>query len=475
MLLRHSLAYLWARGLPSLISFAGLALFTRLLPPEQFGVYAIVMAAVLLGNAVIFGWLRLSVLRFLPSARNRAELLSTTIVAYLGLTLLVALGTAIALVLVPAGPARGLLVMGAVLVCLSAWLELSQAVPQADLNPAEYGRAAIAKAVIGVLAGASLAAIGWGAWGLLGGVALGTAVPSVFLGRTAWKGVAWHKVDRGAAREILRYGLPLTASLSLSFIVRGSDRLFLGWLAGASVAGIYAAGYDIAQNSLQALMTIINAAAFPLAVTALERDGEEAVRDQLSQNVTTLVAVALPAAVGLSFVARDLAAVLLGAAFRVSAARLIPWVACGVLLSGLRAYYVDHAFKLGRHTVRQVYVLAVAAGSNVVLNVLLIPSYGLMGAAYSTVASYAVALVAGIALSRSAFPLPFPVGELWRAVAATAGMALVLWVLSPVSGVLGLAVKVGAGFTSYLALMFLLNGMQLRGRLLSKGNSGGWA
>lgn len=54
MLLRHSALYTLARGLPGLINFAALAVYTRLLGPEEYGRYALVIAAVGLANAVLF-------------------------------------------------------------------------------------------------------------------------------------------------------------------------------------------------------------------------------------------------------------------------------------------------------------------------------------------------------------------------------------------------------------------------------------
>ena len=41
-LLRHSFIYLFARGVPGVINFLAIAVYTRLLPPEEYGQYALV-------------------------------------------------------------------------------------------------------------------------------------------------------------------------------------------------------------------------------------------------------------------------------------------------------------------------------------------------------------------------------------------------------------------------------------------------
>ena len=64
MLARQSLGYLVARGLPALINFATIAIFSRLLSPEQYGRYVVALAWMLLVSTFAFDWLRLSTLRF---------------------------------------------------------------------------------------------------------------------------------------------------------------------------------------------------------------------------------------------------------------------------------------------------------------------------------------------------------------------------------------------------------------------------
>ena len=66
VLLRHSLQYLIARGLPGLISFAALVIYTRLLTAEEFGIYALIISGTTLAQVLLFQWLNLVVARFLP-------------------------------------------------------------------------------------------------------------------------------------------------------------------------------------------------------------------------------------------------------------------------------------------------------------------------------------------------------------------------------------------------------------------------
>jgi O-antigen/teichoic acid export membrane protein len=468
MLFRHGLTYLWARGLPSIINFAAIALFTRLLTPDEFGLYAMVIASVFLVNAVIFVWLRLSLLRFAGSAKNQSQLLSTVLACFLVLVGLNAILALIVLPFVADGSQRNLMLFGMLLLWLTAWLDLTSDFLRAQLQPQRYGYVNLLKSVTSISVGGALAYLGWGAWGLLVGLALATALPILVYGHKIWTGIHLRHVDKELIQRLLRYGLPLTASVACSLVVRGSDRILLGWLLNSSVVGVYAAGYDLAQNSLEALIMIIDGAAFPLAVHALEQDGVQAAQRQLSQNITMLLTVALPAALGLAMVAPNLAHVVLGSQFQIEAAHLIPWVALAVLLSGIRTYYIDHAFLLGKNTMAQLLVLGLAAAVNVVLNLIWIPTHGILGAAWATVIAYLVSFVVGVLLARRSFPLPFPAKELIKVAGATAGMGLALWPLYTLDGITGLLLQILAGIIVYGLLLFALNGSQIRIKLLIK-------
>src|SRR5687768_1010555 len=65
--LSHAAIYLVARGVPGVVAFLAIPLFTRLLDPAAYGRYALVIATVATLNALLFQWLRLSLSRYLPA------------------------------------------------------------------------------------------------------------------------------------------------------------------------------------------------------------------------------------------------------------------------------------------------------------------------------------------------------------------------------------------------------------------------
>src|SRR5690554_2320575 len=96
LLLDHSLTYVLAWGLPGVLNFLAIAVYTRLLAPESYGEYSLVIATVALLDALLIQWLRLGLLRFLPGLNDEpAALLSTLRNVWLLLATAVSLGTLI--------------------------------------------------------------------------------------------------------------------------------------------------------------------------------------------------------------------------------------------------------------------------------------------------------------------------------------------------------------------------------------------
>src|SRR5258706_14352056 len=77
--LSHAAICLVARGLPGVIAFLAIPLFSRLLSPADYGRYALVVASVGLVNALLFQWLRLSLVRYLPVYKDEPERLKSTL------------------------------------------------------------------------------------------------------------------------------------------------------------------------------------------------------------------------------------------------------------------------------------------------------------------------------------------------------------------------------------------------------------
>jgi O-antigen/teichoic acid export membrane protein len=225
----------------------------------------------------------------------------------------------------------------------------------------------------------------------------------------------------------------------------------------SSAVGVYHAGYSLANRTLDVIFIWLGSAAGPAAIAALEFGGRPALDKTAREQSSFMLLIAIPAAVGLALVARPLADLLVGEELRAGAARVTPWIAASGLFAGITTYYFHTAFTLAKATRLLLLAMTVPAAANIVLNVLLIPRFGLMGAVVATAISYALGLLASAVIGRRAIALPIPWDTLLRAGAASAVMALVVSLIPAFGGVLELALKAGAGGLVYGLVALALN------------------
>jgi len=467
MLIHHSALYLLGRIIPGAVSLLTLVLFTRLMTADQYGHYALVIASAGLINAVCFQWLNLSLGRFFPAQESHSEeLLSTTLSWFLALVMITGvLAGAVASLWLWPDPILCLLTALTVLIgWAQAWFDLNLRLVNTQFSPIHYGLICSSKALLAISAGAALFYLGLGVAGVLLGLAFGLLASSLLAWKN-WKGISFGHHNVALLRKLMEYGAPLTVTFMLTIVVGTSDRYFLGWFMDATAVGSYAAAYDLPQQSLGMLMSIVHLAAFPLVVNAIEKKKIEEAQVQLREAALLLLAISLPATVGLVMLADNVALVTLGLEFREAGGQIIPWVALATFIGAFKAFYLDYSFQLGRQMRMHAWIMAITALANIVLNLLLIPRYGLLGAAFGTLGAFVIGFVSSWRLGRKVFPLPYP-KDSHKVIIASIGMAVVLWPTIAWRGSGELCIQIVLGITAYaffIVALYFRTSIQLTG------------
>ncbi|HUR41109.1 MAG TPA: polysaccharide biosynthesis C-terminal domain-containing protein [Verrucomicrobiae bacterium] len=406
-LVRNSFLFFLARGLPGVVNLALLAIFTRLLSPGEFGIYALAVSAAAFFYIAAFHWIGQSQLRFLPMRAEPDE-----VIVAAGLRGYVYGAAAAAVIGVgayftwPDATWRDAIPLTLILLYARAWFELNLDLLTSRTQPGRYAVLSAVRACGALAAGALFVVAGWGVMGALLGLVTGFLLAGVCLTWRDWRPVIGVAPRPALVRELLAYAYPLSLSSALAFVMGSSDRFLLAYLNDEATAGEYAAAYDLTFSGLGMLFLAVHLAAYPLATRVLERDGLSAAVQQLQINGTFLFAIGMPAALVVALLSGNIAFVVLGTEFRASAEQLIPWISLAILLAGARAYHFDIAFQLARRTGIQIALAFVAAVFNIALNLALIPRFGIMGSAYATALSFALAFALSAWVGRGYFPMP---------------------------------------------------------------------
>lgn len=264
-----------------------------------------------------------------------------------------------------------------------------------------------------------------GALGLVQGQVLGAAVLCV-IGVTITLRMARPRASLAEARSALGYGLPLIPHEGANWVLAMSDRLILMHYVGLAAVGVYAIGYKMGEIAA-VLFGAVNRAWVPFFYNTADRGEIDAPR--AFAQLSTVYAIFLATVVlSLASFAEPIVGVIAPPSFA-AAAGVIPWIA---LASGFRgAYYlvVTPVF-YGMKTWVIPVLSAVAASVNIAVNLVVIPRYGLMGAAYSTALAYG--LLAGLALvaAQRAYPIPYE----WARVGLVFGSGAGVYVLGRLAG-----------------------------------------
>jgi O-antigen/teichoic acid export membrane protein len=212
-----------------------------------------------------------------------------------------------------------------------------------------------------------------------------------------------------------------------------SNRLLVAWLATRALAGVFVVAANLAQ-AVALLVTAFQLAWPPFAYGIKDDDEARVVyRSVLTVWLLVALAVVLPLAL-----ARDwLIAVLAGEEWR-EGADAMALTALGLAFYG--AYYVvGVAVGRAKRTQLNWVVTGVAAVTNVVLCIVLIPEYGATGAGAASAVAYL--LMATLMVVRG--NRVFPVGYDWARLAAICALAAGLFALGelafPARGAAGVA------------------------------------
>jgi O-antigen/teichoic acid export membrane protein len=299
-----------------------------------------------------------------------------------------------------------------------------------DERPVQFAIASVANVLITI--GATIALVIGAHKGAIGAVIgnfLGTL--TVYLALLGYRRYQLgFQFDRPLLRAMNRFGLPLVPSALALWAINLIDRFFINAYKGQAENGIYSLAVRISSVIIFAMT------AFQLAWPAFAysiKDDREA-RRTYSYVLTYLLFATLWLSLGLSVLAPWLVRLLATEHFHRSA-EAVP-----LLCFATAAYSGYSVLAIGIGRTRQTQfnwlVSGFAAVVNVVLNVILIPPYGMIGAAIATLAAY-VALFLGMWLrSRRVYAVPYQ----WRRILTLAAVAVALTVLGRELGSLPVAI-----------------------------------
>ena len=428
------LKYLPSQLVPALAGFITAPIITRLIPPTEYGNYALAVgiAGFLLAFAVSgFG---ASVMRFFPAYKVKSEL------GIFFMTLNGSLGIGIAFVSALSIGALWLMkehlspeIYPLLFICIlifavTSVFETYMIVARAQERSGTYSLFVLLVRYGALGVGLLLVIVfGFRVDGLLWGEVVVTALALPFLLSLTMKGVTGppqHFPLRDAIR-FWRYAWPLSLGNMAMWGLRISDRYIISLFWLTSDVGFYSVAYNLSSKSIDMLVSLFLLSMGPMVLNTWERQGADATEKALAMITRIFLVVVFPAAVGLSVLASPFIALLTGEGYH-EGYRIVAYVAFSSFFWGL-SQIASMGTLIRKQTHRIAINQLIAAAVNLGLNLVLIPRFGFVAAGFTTLLGYAVLFAMQAHGSRLYLTWHFPFKTLRNVIVASVCMGLAVF------------------------------------------------
>ena len=267
--------------------------------------------------------------------------------------------------------------------------------------------------------------------------------------------VGFHIPRFSNMKSYLKWGVPLTPNSAISWIIKFSNRYMVSYFMGITAAGVYSAAYRIGEYASFTLMAL-SIVLYPTIIKSYEEGNLSETRKYLKYSLKYSMMIAIPSAFGLSILAKPILSILTTPEF-ITGTTVVPFVAFGAILFGLYQICL-YIIYIANKTHLMVRLLGTSAALNIILNIILIPRMGIVGAAIATLIAYGVLGILTLLVSRRYLKFDLSVTFMLKAILASAIMTLCIWLINPESITL-VIISIFAGVIIYFGGLLSVKGL----------------
>lgn len=429
---KDTLFYGLGSSINRFIGFLMFPIFTRALSREDYGNQDLVLTAVTIATTVIALGLDVASSRYYYDTDNhqeKYEILST----WLWFELIISIPASLLLILF-ASPICGWLFsdpslavyfrLGVAAIPLILVSRITMMALRLTFQPKKYSLVS----AIGLLAYALIAmylvvVLNMG----LTGVFLSTLITSflrMILGLSFTYKFFRFSFSPSWLKPLLAFGVPLVpASLSM-WVLNYANRYFLIHSGTATDVGMMSVATKIAQI-VTFIIASFQIAWGPFAFSLLKED--RIAKETYSKALTYFLILIMPLAVGVSVFAKEIIIILASLKY-VGSAIAVPFLILSAVIWGA-IYIIGMGYKIAKKTYHTTVRVIMAASLTVIVNLLLIPRWGILGAAIATFIGNLVALAYTYLVSQHYYKINYETRKLLILILLTiAAIALGIWV-----------------------------------------------
>jgi O-antigen/teichoic acid export membrane protein len=445
-----------------LLGFIQFPIITKSIGPTYYGILNIITTTIALVVPVASIGFRSSLIRFLAAEKNKSRISEDfiavfSIVFISGLVfsaLLFLFSNIIATEIIKNSEATPYIKIASILILLNTLFELPIGFFSAQRNMGIRASILLAKDVLLLLLIVIFINLNWGLNGIILALIFSNLIINIASFTIIFRNTGISVPKLGNSVRYLKWGLPLIPNSALLWIIHISDRYMVSYFLGVTSAGIYSAAYTMG-NYASFLLIPIGIVIYPNIFKSYDEGKIEETKRYFKYTIKYLMMITIPAAFGISILAKSLLRILTTSAF-VSGSIIVPVVAAAAVVYCFYqiSIYVIHAVNKTRLTVR---LLLMSVLINVVLNLILIPIMGIMGAAVATLIAYAALGIVSIVITQKYIKFDLSLPFIGKSIFASIVMSALIWLFNPKSLVF-LIISIIGGALIYFIVLFLIRG-----------------
>jgi O-antigen/teichoic acid export membrane protein len=257
-------------------------------------------------------------------------------------------------------------------------------------------------------------------------------------------------------KKYLQFSLPILSGVFSYWVVASSDRYLINLFLGVASVGYYASAYAVGSflNFFIYPLTFVLSAVLPKLFDEKRMDET---KNFLKYSVKYFLLITIPAVFGLSVLSKQLLSIFSTKEIADNAYFVTPFIALSILLYGLSNFFGNNLV-LAKKTKIIGAIWAGVAVLNFLLNLMLIPMFGILAAAITTFLAYLVSflLIRHFALKEFRFEIDWQF--IIKSVVASIFMVLFVFWFNPI-GFLKTMQAIAISVVIYGVLILLFKGI----------------
>lgn len=385
---RHIRNYFASSVFTKFLAFVSIPIFTRLLGPEGYGATGLFVSITSVVSIISAFGLDSSVKRYyFEENSNLSQFIGTNLIfiTFFNLILMTILNYFSEAIIVLTGIQRDILMWGLIVGILFSYRSIVFGVWQAQKHSGLIGKISALNGIITIVISIFLVIKMNSYLGQIYGYLIGAIIITILLLIKIKKQIAFQFNYKYLSYSLF-LGLPLVINQLAGYILSFFDRIIINKYFGLVDVGIYSFAYNIAMI-MEMVIYSINSAFIPIMFEKMNKKEEF----ELQTYFVIFTKITLLSAMILMLFSSEIATVLADERY-IRALPIIPIVIYGYIFKYLYTFYSNVEY-FHKKTKALAFFSIVAGVVNILLNIIFVPQYGAVAAAYTTTVSYALLFV----------------------------------------------------------------------------------